>query len=322
MRNIVIFILIFKVSLLHAADMSHFSFDSSVTDTRDHFTLREQNITWLKNRRYPGWDYTGESPSGFDYGFGASYKTGSGGVSQFTGINVYAIVGQKWSPNSSSILKTGIHQLKNKSNSKKHSTAPLSIEHNQLVGKWLNSRLAYVSDWNYQDLQLSGAIESFTRKKTIHHSFLITPSANLRISLRGRNSEYTDENSSYHQDLDIKYKIGPTETWYLIGAGVEYTRFEQDKVDYWTPHRFLSLGPRLEIVQPFAEKFQIALAANLNRFQDESSNWGDGFYTNLSLQYGKRENTNMKVGYERIQSRQSGSIWYSDRLFFSFNYFY
>ncbi len=319
--QIFVFMMLTSSQLL-SADMSHINFQSSITSTRDNFSLREYSLSWMKNRRYSGWDYTGEADSGFDYGIKTTIRNGSGGTSLFKGNQLDAIIGNKWSKKSSTYLAVGVHQLENRSSSIKHSTVPYSLEHNQLVGKWLNSKLTYTSDWNYQELQLGGALESFIKKETIHHSFLLTPVNNVRISLRGRNSDYSDGNSSYHQDLDLKYKIGPSETWYLLGAGVEYTRFESKRSDYWTPRQFIGLGPRFELVQPFAKKFQVSLAANLNRFQEESNSWGNGFYSNFALQYGKRDETNVLVGYERIQSSQSGTLWYSDRLFLSANHFY
>ncbi|MCO4792201.1 MAG: hypothetical protein KC493_00710 [Bacteriovoracaceae bacterium] len=320
--KILIFIALFIYTSFALADMSHFNFSSSYTGTRDHFMLRSFGMSWDKNRRYSGWEYPNEDTRAYDYGLSTTINNGSALSSKFQASRIMVNFGRKWSKSLSTKIFSGVHELKNKSSNQKHVTVPVKLEQTFKVKEWLFSSISLVKDWNYQDLQLSSAVDNFTKKSTVHHHFLITPTERVRLSLRGRNSKYSDTNKSYTQDLDMKYKVGPKHSWYLVGLGSEYTRFEKNLSGYWTPRKFLSVGPRFEVVQSIKEKFSLSLALNLNRFRDENGAWGDGFYSNTAITYGKRESLNTSLGYERIQSRQSENLWYSEKIYLNLNHFY
>lgn len=108
-----------------ATEMAHFSQNTSILSTRDHFSLREYAFKWMNHRRYPGWDYRGEEKSGFDYGIESIIRNGSAGTSQYKGAQINAIVGMKWNESSSTYLHVGAHQLDNKSKSQSQVTAHL-----------------------------------------------------------------------------------------------------------------------------------------------------------------------------------------------------
>jgi hypothetical protein len=115
------------------------------------------------------------------------------------------------------------------------------------------------------------------------------------------------------------YGISTGVPWVWAGIGTDYLSYSFRQTTYWSPTRFYSFGPRFEGVFPLFQQWSASIGLNLNRFQEESFDLGNGYYGTAKLQYGEREHLNVAVEYIRILAAQGSSQWISNGVNLSLN---
>lgn len=292
-----------------------FSLNSKVTSTRDKLTLRDYELQWRNKRSNFFWPYAMEEFSGSDYGFDVAKRDGSAGTSLFTGYEAGIHSGHYLTPNLYTSANLELDHVENKSANSKH-----QFLNGQWNAFWRLPERFYLhfqlrKDVVYEKMFFPKASEQFMREFGPTARLLWIPLTDLRFSSRLEQLKFSDDNKRSYADFDIKTRIGTRDQWYWLGIGSEYYRYAKDMLGYWTPRQFKSFGLRSELVHSFTQDWKASWGLNLHRFRDENRRWGDGYYSNLAVEYGKREELGLKLGHERIQSVQSGSKWYNDTIY-------
>lgn len=126
-------------------------------------------------------------------------------------------------------------------------------------------------------------------------------------------SYLSDSNSALLFDSNVQYGISESWPWIWAGYGIEGMRYRENKVGYWSPRKFLSHGPRLDMSFGIYEKLSGIIAFNYN-FHRENGTKGSGFLGGAGLQWGQWDGNHFRLIYSKIRSRQNQSPWIYEGL--------
>lgn len=303
----------------------YINIDSARTNTSDDISFSTISLKAESNRRELLYPYQNEKSKQIDYGLNAWVRSGNSQQYNFNGHEVLGMV--RLVPNKEHMFtaRAGYHFLKGDSTQMnqpqwKRVVGELFYENRSFNG--IYSSLLFSSDFAYVDLMLPKGIEKGLVQNKIKNHLLITKYKNIRIQNRLSHSRLSDHNNKWHDDFDLKFNLGITDIWLWAGLGAEYTRFDKDINGYWTPRRHISVGPRVELTLNLIDRIYLNHGTNLNRFYDENSQYGTGYYTVSSFQYGARDKRNVRIGFERLLSRQNSKNWSSNQFFITGNIFF
>lgn len=150
----------------------------------------------------------------------------------------------------------------------------------------------------------SHLVESFL---TLGSVYLLTP--RLKVGASVKASELSDDNSYLSYDASAMYKV-VSSGWPWIWAGYGYSALDSQRLGagYWSPRRFHAHGPRIDTSFPIYGPISGIVALNVN-FYDEDGTTGDGYYLVSGLQWGRHDDTNVRITYNKIRSGQGQAPW-------------
>lgn len=297
----------------------HLHAGHSTLSTSDKLTLRQFEAGFQSSRREMVYPYPNEEKESWDYGFLVRHSNGSALTSRFEENKFQAMLARKFSPHFLLRAKSWLSSLKNKSNQDSLDSLFYSLQ-GEVSFPQVYSSLEFEYDNSIEDLFYPKAIDNFLKKRSLN-STTLWMIKKFRFTLRDQYIFFSDGNRRNYTDLDLKYNFSFDKYWLLLGVGGEYYWTKNDRVGYWTPRNFLSFGLRAEATIPIGKSWMTFIGGNLSRFISETGAYGTGYYTNCGLQFGKRESSNLRIGYERVESAQNRSTWFMDRIYFSYNYF-
>ena len=304
----------------YSNEMSHSLFKWSQTETSDHLELEIFHLSFKNHRRNLIYPFKGAAKSALDYGF--QYQMNTGNNQNIKGIenSIVPYIGKKISKKWYAEAAIGYSQLKNKHTNKSHSFSPYRLKGEFNMSQFFSS-LELSKTSNFLEMRYPKAISEYLKKNKLQWIALYTPQK-FRFKLTERLSSFNDDNNLFYQDFDAKYNLSFDQHWILIGLGTEYYRYKKNESGYWTPRKFLTFGPRVEMTFKFIEHWLYTLAGNINRFRNENRVFGNGLYLNTWLQYRLRNESHLRIGYERVQSRQNSDKWNSSRTYLEFHCFW
>ena len=229
-------------------------------------------------------------------------------------------VGKKFNNSFFSKVGIGHGSLKNSSNGESANFTPYMGEI-EYQGEKLWGSFKLNKDSVTEDINFPGGLDHFLTKNQYLMSLLYVHKK-FRIRFTNKYTFISDQNERFYEDIDLKYNISRDGHWILVGLGGSYYWNKKDIEGYWTPKRFISYGPRFESTWAIKDKNFIYMSGNINLFYDETSTSGTGYYLNVAYQRGKRNDCNMKLGYERIQSKQKTGKWFMDRPYVNLTCFW
>ncbi|MCB9062547.1 MAG: hypothetical protein H6622_13575 [Halobacteriovoraceae bacterium] len=214
----------------------------------------------------------------------------------------------------------------------KHSTLNFGNTEHSLVSPYLSFeklfqnnaylKLTYEAGKLAQSVLNISPLQESTNFKSIQLNYSFYWFEQLKSSIVFKQEYHSNNNKLMHFDYEMKYQLFPSIfEWFWGGLGFTYLSNSKEISGYWTPENFKSLGPRIEMSQHLFNKFYFSGAFNFNYFKENDGPTGDGFYSDLSLQYGSREELNFRFGTTLIRSEQSGSEWTSNLFYLSAHYF-
>lgn len=139
-----------------------------------------------------------------------------------------------------------------------------------------------------------------------------------RWQIRALNKSYfiSDSNNRTDSDVGLMYGISPSWPWIWVGFGAEYlTNSIANTTGYWSPRKFLNLGPRLDVAFPLFDKYSFSAGLNLNKYNDFDFGDGTGFYSLAKIVHGGKDSLKVEAGIESISSEQNSNRWTSSMFF-------
>jgi hypothetical protein len=132
-----------------------------------------------------------------------------------------------------------------------------------------------------------------------------------QISLQSHFDFLFDRNQRSWLDGQVMYSLSQYPEWIRFGFGSTYLAYQKRSLNYWTPQRFSSYGPRLDISLPICKKFQFFAGGSYNWFQEDAFSPGEGYYARGGLSYGSRNDYLVQAIYENGESTQNDRLWYN-----------
>jgi hypothetical protein len=315
-----IFCVLMIFNALPAKEKSQFFVETSMARTSDGLSLDGINLVYRNHRRELIYPYKDEEDKAFDYGLKMFLGKGKSNYSNFEHLRLLAFVGYKLSKHWYFETGSGLSNIKVKLNNKSSSAVPGYIK-TEFLRENFYWNIAFQKRFTISDLRYPNAVRNLLKTKRLTNNLLWTP-GKFRFKLQNRSENLSDSNDALYQDFEIKYNLSNGPYWMLLGVGLERYQNEKEVEGYWTPNDFKSYGLRFEIYGPIYKNYKCFMALNLNRLKDSFDKYGKGYYLNVGIQSNNRDNTNFKIGFERVQSRQDKNNWYMDRPYIQYNYFW
>ncbi len=293
------------------------SLESSVGQTSDNLLLRTNRLSISNNRRSFVYPYENAEQTAWDFGIARSQSAGTAASLHFDHTLTEAWLGKKYLDQFYLKVLLGRDELE----SMESDSFTKYLAQAEYKASDFYAQVSYGHRSTVYDFRYPKALESYLKSHLFEVVGLWMPSK-FRIKLFTRQESLSDDNDAGYRDLDVKYNLSSSGYWLLAGAGVEHYQNSKQVIGYWTPETFISYGPRFEASGPLFGNFNFNLALNLNRFEDENQDHGEGYYLNVALQSSDRNKNHFKVGYEKIQSTQRSDIWTLSRPYFSYNHFW
>lgn len=228
-------------------------------------------------------------------------------------------------------LRLGIHNKRSKRNSWTMNVGLVQVSEKsrddyldtlfyiQSKGFWTShswySFEAYKDYLFMERLVLTGPQDQ-VRSYGIKPSFLFNGWTKQRIFFRGNYSHMDHDNLRTESDLQWMYGLSHYQPWLWVGAGVNHLTFKNPSNGYWSPDQFLSWGPRSEISYSFG-RLEVSAAFNYNIFKESTFDQGEGYYSSVSVQYGRRESNHIRLTGTAMESAQGTSAWRASSLMLS-----
>ena len=251
-------------------------FDISVADqqTSDDIVDRALTLRYRNHRRDAFWEYPGEAAQGWDYGLDAETHDGSNALASYSGIKGTATGGVKISENAQASVSLGAHHLLDRTSSQSETIPTGALDSSVSPTKDIHLNFLASYDFIYPELIQPGAITEFITAKAFSLNSFYTPQSPWRFLLQPSFQFFSDNNVRKALDASLLYGINPGEPWIWLGLGEEYLSYTLLEPSYWSPQRYLAIGPRFEADLPLVGNLSCSLAVNLNVFQQDQLSLG------------------------------------------------
>ena len=288
--------------------------DVSGSTTSDGIHDRSLIASWRNHRRDLFWPLPEEADRAWDVETRAELHQGDDQQGHYRGQRFALGMGRKFSPTWLLDALLGFHAVSEDINytTKVIPTGDVALYF--APATQLNVTARYGHDFVYQDLVQPGGLSNHLTADSLWLDLVPRPVDAWRFPIRSSVRRFSDANTRRNVDASVLYGLAMSELWVWAGLGAEYLSYTTTQTSYWSPSRFLAMGPRLEAVVPVYRSFRAAASVNLNRFQENQFAWGWGYYTTARLELGNREGWLGSVGYTRIRSSQGGTQWFSNGL--------
>lgn len=300
-----------------SSELSHLNLNGSVAETSDELSLRTKGLSLTNNRRNFVYPFDGAQSDALDFGVSHFDSHGTAAEIHFDHSLTEVWLGKKYKDQFFYRVFLGHDEIEGEKDS---SFTKYKVEF-EYKKEDLYSKLSYGHRSTIFDYRYPKAINSYLKTHPSDFLILWTP-GKYRAKALFLEETLSDGNSASYQDLELKYNVSFGEYWVLVGGGLEVYKNSKQFQGYWTPETFISFGPRFEASGPFVRSTFFSFALNLNRFEDENNDHGQGHYLNVALQSAQRNTNHFKVGYEKIQSTQRSSLWSFSRPYISYNHFW
>lgn len=325
MKFICPIILVQCLASINAAELSTINLDKdqpmvkswlSTESTSDSFDQQLFQVEYKNHRRDPLWPYEKETASAWDLGTRTLLASGNSPYGNYQAGLLVGSLGRKFSKQMQLDSELGIHQIHNHD---KHTS--------RLLTWGLSSTYRSLSNWSVQ-FKVSrdrayvdfGPGVAFSRLNSLRFNgrFIYRPVDKIKLMIKSSKAYLSDKNIRTHHDVEVLYGISTGNPWLWIGFGAERLEFSRDMsfelplARYWSPNRFYAFGPRFDLNLPILPLYSFSLGASLSRIKENDLSSGTGFLLSPSIVYGSRDNSQLKLGYTRIDSRQNISKWNSD----------
>jgi hypothetical protein len=297
------------------AELSSFEAILGVQSTSDLMNDRALTLMVRNHRRDAFWEYPGEAKSGLDLGLTGELHDGSNSGGEYAGGKAYLTGGYKFSSAAQAHVSLGVHRLVSHTNGAKANSTFAQVDAVVQPVENLYLDAAVNHDYIYQELIQPGGVLRLISAYTVKANVFYWPDGPIHLNLRTETGFFSDHNVRRNFDVSAMYGISREVPWVWVGAGAEYLSYTQRDPDYWTPTRFLGVGPRFESDFPLTSRLSLAMGVNLNLFQEEQFDWAFGYYGSGRLRYGNRSSFYVDLSYVRIQTVRNDATWYSNGAF-------
>ena len=297
---------------LMTSDFSRFTNTDAINQT-------SVDILYRNHRRDLFYNFENESLSSNDYGVSGNVRSGKNSTYNLTGISAVGFCGAKSAGDTYLEIGIGFNYIKLSAIDNLVSSAPETKSVLLLKSKYqkiLNSIWSAGAELNhdFSDGNFIQVGDSTYQKTAVTFAGFVNSRwhEKWKSSLRGFNQWLSDENKKSVLDFSTMYGISISVPWIWFGVGFNRLAFEKSAVQYWSPSDFIAYGPRLEMNIPIYNKTSLGLGANVNKLYDkDTGNSGSGFYFSGRIQYGNRNEFNVSLILNKIESIQGGNKWES-----------
>lgn len=292
---------------VYADEPSQINMSHEFSNTSDGLKLKTNSITFETNRRDIFWNYEDAIESANDLSFGV-VRTDGEHLGEISGNKLFAGYGKKWSKNSYTDFRAGVHNLEYRGVSS--STPYIELGHKLRYGKnTLDMNIIY--DYFYTSGGVPGPYENKLKKLQSDISAVYTPKDFLRIPYGIKYSKISQDNSSNSQNVSVlagsSYPI-----WFWLGYRLSRLSYDRRDTGYWSPEKFLSHGPQVEWSQVFFSKLTVKASYLYSFIKEDDFSSGNSYYASSALEYGSRNTWLIGASIFRNKSQQGSSEWWSE----------
>lgn len=310
---LLIFILIFNDSAY--SENSIVTANYSYLQSSDQMFMHTSSLLFRSHRRDLSYPYENEDTTGWDFGSSVLTTQGFNANNNYNGQRGYLLLGRKFNSNFLIDFYSGGHRAFDTGNNNDKTIFIAELKALFHIDELLDISLAANRDYAYiYTIQPGGSNNRLTT-----NSFNFALNYNIFSDIVTRiNENYfyiSDQNTKSVTNIALLYGIATEEPWIWVGLGYENTSYKYVTTDYWSPSAFMAFGFRSEANLPIylIDNIFINLELNYNRIWDKDTcTRGNGVAIASKLQFGRRENHNFSVFYNRLSSIQDGNLWYSN----------
>jgi len=310
-------VLLFCCEMANARDL--YTIGAEDSSTSDDIDLTTFEISYINNQREHLWPYNESADSDWDFGFALHRYNGKANGTDFTGYQLEAVLGWRYSSSTYFGGKIGDHNLDVQSLDQQEDRT--TYDFSALVGlaDSFSINLGAADDYVYQfGLQPAGARE-FLHAERWQAGFELRPIETVRVIGSGSLWELSDANNRHEGSIKMIYGISPGWPWIWAGVSYEQLGYDVKKPDYWTPEKFRSLGFEFESSFPLTENISGALSASISRIKEDNFPEGNGDSIFAGIDYKVIDDLTLRVGASRIHSKQESSSWSEEAYRLSLN---
>ena len=291
----------------------------STSDDYHHF---EYLADYRNHRRDFHWPYQEAKTHATDWGINSVAHSGAMGPETFRALAVSGSLGKRSASGHYLEGRLGVHGLGGDTSTGEISTEERIIPTygikgilmlNEQVELGLDAGYGFVYPAGFQPEGITSGLTAHTLESTL--SWLIIP----RLQLSGQSAlkRLSDANTMYQGDFSILYGLSPDWPWIWAGVGAYYTGFERQTIEYWSPSRHVSYGPRFTSSFPLGKRWSGWAAANVSVVSEDSLSSGMGDYVSLGLDYQLSRGTRIKLGFNRLDSVHDRAHYYENSVYLS-----
>ena len=289
--------------------------------TADQAMFRGFEQSYTSHRRDLFYPYTGEASTALDWSIRAGARSGQFPSTKFDGYSGAIGMGRKLSEQLYVMGEIGLSQLRDVEEDQSVEAFTYQFKVQKIWWEKIYLEVGTESGLLDHELVIPGGIENLLDADT--QTFNVTFWLHPKLRLIGRNTLrfYSDDNRRQIHDWSIMYALSLWPSWIWVGLGGEYTGFGHTTLDYWSPRKNVSYGPRLELSVPLFKSLMATAGINVSRIKEDDFSWGRGHYASVGLQWKDRNDPwNLQLEYIEIESQRESSVWESESLIFSANF--
>lgn len=192
----------------------------------------------------------------------------------------------------------------------------------------LNTNAEGVNMEYHHDLYCNQAIVSQSNLVELNYndvkvSFFKKWLENYQLKFSQQNRYISDQNLKLLRDISLLYSLGVNATSFWVGVGSEELKYDKTTSAYWSPHNFLSYGPRIEALWKLPHSIQLDMSVYYNLIHDyDYDKTGQGYNLRAKLAYGDVNANHFSVTTIDIYSMQKGDVWTQKEYLFNGTWFF
>ncbi|MBT4790566.1 MAG: hypothetical protein HON90_03265 [Halobacteriovoraceae bacterium] len=282
--------------------------------TSDDLNISKHEFSYLNNRRNLFWTYPAEEETAVDIGAFVTQYSGGYKTNSFESQQAQLYLGKKWGFKNYTYLKAGGHKFEYEDTKTEMLTYEISHE-----AKFYTSQLkiSFVSDFQFIDQQIPLPLEEGLKREVFQLNYEYKKDKQWRFPILAKKVSISDGNHASQIDLAALYG-GVYPVWWWIGYSVAQLSYDERKSGYWSPEKFTSHGPRLEVSYPFTQWWQGIIGYNYSFIKEDDFEAGSSSYSNLGIEYGKRDDGLIQLLWVEIISEQASNEWSSKGYLLTF----
>lgn len=275
-------------------------FETASGETSDKIDIVEGKLQFQNNYHDLFWPYRSQIELN-SWGFEYLFKT-------IEGLNVDSTINElngnyQFLLNESSklILYTGIYRMNNKLNSNKNMKIRIGGQY-QLLWERLTLDLKVIKENAHHRLLL---LNNDLKDLDADHISLVISNKlfNNKIHLKGllHHDILHQSNSRSNIDLEAMYAFMVFPHWIRGGFGYQNLNFKKNINSYWSPDKFYSFGPRIDLSIDL-KYINFITGGNYVWFEEDGIFSGNGYYLRSGISLGDREFQQFKFFFEKNES--------------------